>query len=387
MKFSPTELALLIAGGIAVVGGVVAALRLGGREARLALVFVLLLAVGGGVGGGWVLGKKVGLGRGYEIGLMRGEVRAARTGPPEVRDGGWTAGDLRATEAWKGLGELQEGEAEALTGLLNQAPAPCWQLARRGVSLATTLMERADECAPAAEQVRLALVAQRTFPDDPREALAVLRVEKRVRPDSAGRPSRGNPDAEVVLVEWGDFECPYCARSQPLIEQVLAEREDVRVVFKHFPLSFHPAAMPAALAVEAAAEQEQFWEMHDALFALGKELRDQLPGGPVGDSGPVPFEAQAAEVGLDIERYRADFRSEQVLARVEGDLAEGRRIGVSGTPSFYVDARKVEERLSPAMLGRLIDRAVAERAWRFFWDMPAVPVGVTADDDDSGERP
>ena len=369
------------------ISGVVAAWRLGEREFRAALVFVVLLAIGGGVGGGWVWGKQVGISRGYRIGLLRGEVRAARKGPPPVRNTGRTAGELGATGAWRGLGPLQEGEGAALAGLLNEAPAPCWKLARKGLSLATTLLDHGDECAPVVEQTRLALVALRTFPDDPDEALAVLRVERRVRPEVDGRPVKGNPDADVVLVEWGDFECPYCTRAQPVVEALLEQRADVKVVFKHFPLSFHPAAMPAALAAEAAGEQGRFWEMHDALFALGKDLRKQVPDGPMAASGPVPFEAQAAELGLDIERFRADYRSDALRARVDADLAEGRAIGVTGTPSFYVDARKVEERLHPATLSRLVDRAAAERAWRFHWDLPLPPPGAEGDDDDSGATP
>ena len=325
-------------------------------------------------------------GDGYRIGLSHGEVKAAREGPPQVRDVTFDLGALAATPAWRSLGALEPEEQAGLAFLANRAPTPCRRLARRGHSIAATLLDPDLSCAGSGEQLGLGLAALRSFPGDEQEALAVLRVERRARPDLEGRPLRGNPDADVVVVEYGDFQCPYCTRALALTDALLEERDDVAVAFKHLPLSFHPAARPAALAVEAAAEQDRFWEMHDALFALGKGIADHVPADkPVPDEGPVPFESLAAELGLDVPRFRSDFRSDAVSGRVDADTAEARALGVSGTPTFFVDARKVKERLNVTMLSRLVDKARAEREWRFSWDLQPPPPGVQGDDDDSSE--
>jgi protein-disulfide isomerase len=327
------------------------------------------------VGGGYYWGSQRGIATGYRIGILRGEVRAARSGPPLVRNKGWSAAELGGAPPWTALGEFAEGEEEALAALLNQAPTPCFKLSRRGISLATSLLEPESACASAPEQTRLALVALRTFPDDAEEALAVLRIERRARPDVRGRPLRGNPDATIVVVEWGDFECAYCTRVQPLTHKLLEEMPEVGLAFKHYPLSFHPAAMPAALAVEAAAEQGRFWEMHDALFDLGKGIRDAAEA----DEPAVPFEQTAQELGLDIDAFRIDSRSEAVRDRVRSDMAEARSLGVQGTPTFFVGARKVEERLSVDMFLRLIERERGEQDWTFDWALPPVPEGGVDD--------
>ncbi len=198
----------------------------------------------------------------------------------------------------------------------------------------------------------------------------MLRVETRVAPSTEGRARRGNPDADVVLVEWSDFQCPYCTRAQRPIHGLLEARDDVAFVYKHMPLSFHPAAYPAALAVEAAGKQGRFWEMHDALFDLGKGIGDHVDKEvPVPPAGPVPFESLAEELGLDVERYRADFRSDEVEAIVAADREEAAALGVNGTPTFFVGDRRVRERLSVPVLTALVDKAKGEREYRFAWDL------------------
>jgi protein-disulfide isomerase len=324
--------------------------------------------------GAFRYGETEGQRAGYQWGLKKGRVEAARQGPPQVRDVAIPLAVIKQTSAWQKLPEdLSSGEFSALVTLVNAAPSPCPTEARKGISLATSLLDPDSRCAGLADQLGLARAALRSVGPD--EALAVLRVERRLQPDVAGRPSRGSAEAKVVLTEWGDFECPYCVRSQGMIDEVLEAREDVRVVFKHLPLSFHKAAMPAALAAEAAAEQGLFWEMHDALFAMGKGLSDGIPGAIDSDSGPVAFEQQARTIGLDLERYRKDYRSERVYERVRGDAKEARRLGVNGTPSFFLDGRRVTERLSVKNIGLAVDKALAEQAGHFSWDLRA-PKGL-----------
>jgi protein-disulfide isomerase len=355
------------------------------KTAILLLLAVALLAAS--FFGGMRYGEKQGQRAGYQWGLKKGRVDAARLGPPEVRNVGVGLDILQQTPAWQSLPPswalganeggseeaATEGRASELVTLVNAAPSPCRAEARRGISLASALLGGDGDCAGLADQLWLAAAAIDSV--GPEEALAVLRVERRVQPDVTGRPALGPENAPVVLTEWADFECPYCVRSQATIHEILEARSDVRVVFKHLPLSFHKAAMPAALAAEAAAEQGLFWPMHDALFAMGKSLRSGIPSAIDSDAGPVAFEEQALAVGLDLERYRSDYRSERVYQRVRGDAAEARRLGVNGTPSFFLDGRRVQERLNGRTIDLLVEKALAERAGRFSWDLKA-PQGV-----------
>jgi protein-disulfide isomerase len=139
---------------------------------------------------------------------------------------------------------------------------------------------------------------------------------------SAGDHLRG-PAGAPLIIEYADFECPYCA--------VLAERISalpLRRVFRHFPVrASHPRAWAAACAAEAAAFQDRFWEMHDALFADQARLEDPHLWG------------RARDLGLDVERFDADRRSAAVLGRVERDFRSGVRAGVVTTPTVFVDGQ------------------------------------------------
>jgi NhaA family Na+:H+ antiporter len=130
----------------------------------------------------------------------------------------------------------------------------------------------------------------------------------------------------VELLEYGDFQCPYCRDAVPSIKRVLDRLDGrVRFVFRHFPVSSkHPRAEELAQAAEAAAAQGRFWEMHDALFAE----RDPDPG------------ALAARLGLDVERFERELRSGAHAARVAEDRARGEASGVTGTPAFFVAGQR-----------------------------------------------
>jgi hypothetical protein len=263
------------------------------------LLLAALVVLAAAFFGGHHTGKTKGQRSGYQWGLKKARMEAARKPPVHVRDAAIPLEVLQKTPAWAGVpGTPSADQLSGLVQLLNRAPSPCVKEARKGLSLATSMLSGEEGCAGLKDQTGLAWAALQSVGVD--EAVAVLRVERRLQPSVEGRPSRGPKDAPIVLSEWGDFECPYCVRAQKLVHEILESRDDVRVVFKHLPLSFHKAAMPAALAVEAAAEQGKFWEMHDALFALGKQLSSGIPSSIDPDSGPVAFEEQAAEVGLDL---------------------------------------------------------------------------------------
>jgi protein-disulfide isomerase len=148
----------------------------------------------------------------------------------------------------------------------------------------------------------------------------------------AGDHYRGNPEAEIVVVEFADFQCPFCRRhaqtTQPALDEEFVETGEVMWVFKHFPLdNIHPQATPAGIASECAAEQGNFWEMYELLFERMEEWS-------VPDSTPV-FTALAEELDLDIERFSSCFQNDEIRQRVQDDLAAGSPY-ISGTPSFIV---------------------------------------------------
>ena len=144
--------------------------------------------------------------------------------------------------------------------------------------------------------------------------------------------SRGVADAPVTLVEYGDYECPYCRRSAPMLERLRAAHAGrLRVVFRHFPLNnVHPRAAVMAQVAEAAAAQGRFWEMHDLLYSLQDDLADWAP------------DRLALKLGLEVYQFDADLSGGRFAARVEHDADGGRRSGVSGTPTFFVNARRVQ---------------------------------------------
>ncbi len=141
---------------------------------------------------------------------------------------------------------------------------------------------------------------------------------------------RGPADALVTFVEYGDFECPYCGRAEPVIRELLAEfDDDVRYVWRHLPLNdVHPHAQIAAEASEAAAAQGRFWEMHDTLLAHQGELL------------PAHLRAYATELGLDADRVLDELHRREHAGRISEDVASADESGVSGTPSFFINGRR-----------------------------------------------
>ena len=169
-------------------------------------------------------------------------------------------------------------------------------------------------------------------------AAAVLRGERTAglpvvlaRPVEAGRDHiRGHPDAPLTLVEYADFECPFCSRSTGVVRDLRARLgEDLRYVFRHLPLpDVHPRAEVAARAAEAAGAQGSFWQMHDLLF----EHQDQLD--------PEDLLGYAAHLGLDVEQFARDLGAEDVAIRIRDDVAGAEASGVRGTPTFFVNGRR-----------------------------------------------
>jgi protein-disulfide isomerase len=151
---------------------------------------------------------------------------------------------------------------------------------------------------------------------------------RRYAVNTAGAPVKGDRDAKLAIVEFSDFQCPFCSRVAPTLAQIEDEYGDkVRIVFKHLPLSIHPKAPAAHAAAEAAHRQGKFWEMHDKIFADQQGM------------SPEKYLEYAQQLGLDIERFRQDLASAEVKQRIDADTGEASKLGVSGTPAFFVNGR------------------------------------------------
>jgi predicted DsbA family dithiol-disulfide isomerase len=156
----------------------------------------------------------------------------------------------------------------------------------------------------------------------------VLLEPYRVPVEVGSAPVRGNPAAPVTVVEFSDFQCPYCVRARPTVSRVReAYGDKVRWVFRHFPLDFHAQAEKAGEAAACAGELGQFWEMHDLLWANTAKLQ-------VAD-----LKAHAGTLGLDVARFGQCLDSGRYAGLVEADLRAGQGYGVSGTPAFFVNGR------------------------------------------------
>jgi Na+/H+ antiporter NhaA len=258
----------------------------------------------------YVLGKPVGLAGSAWLAtrLSGGRLQppvgwAATVGGGAIAGIGFTVSLLIAALAFHG-----EQLAEAKLAVLSAAAL---------ASALTWLLLQATRLLPNQARVRAMLAGAETLND-----LAV--------PVDPGRDHlRGPAEAPVTLVEYGDFECPYCGRAEPVLRRLLSEFGDVRYVWRHLPLSdVHPDAQLAAEAAEAAAAQGAFWEMHDLLFEHQEDL------------GPKDLRYYAERLGLDMERFADDLREGSHVPHIDEDVDSADASGVTGTPTFFVNDRR-----------------------------------------------
>ncbi|MFZ5760024.1 MAG: DsbA family protein [Thermodesulfobacteriota bacterium] len=161
--------------------------------------------------------------------------------------------------------------------------------------------------------------------------------------DTTNAPFLGPADAPISIVVFSDFQCPYCARIGPDLEQIITNNPaTVKVVYKHFPLRGHNEATPAAIAAIAAHRQGKFWQYHDALFQNMQQLN------------PDKFQEIAVTLQLDMEQFRKDLIDPQAMAVIAKDQQDGAQAGVKGTPSLFINGRKIKDR-GIAALQKMID--------------------------------
>ena len=158
---------------------------------------------------------------------------------------------------------------------------------------------------------------------------------------------QGPGDAAVTLVQYGDYECPYCGEAYPIVKEVQARMAGrLRFVFRNFPISTsHPHAERAAEAAEAAAVQGKFWQMHDVLYENQRRLRDE------------DLRTYAERLQLDIERYDKEMAEQVHAARIHQDFMSGVRSGVNGTPTFYINGVRHDDSYEAETLLDALERA------------------------------
>jgi protein-disulfide isomerase len=280
---------------------------------------------------GYVVGKPVGivlvswLGTRLSHGRLRPPVGwAAVAACGTVAGIGFTVSLLIATLAFHG-----RALEEAKLGVLSAALA---------ASTLTWLVFRATELLPTPLRTRALLGSAETI------------VDLAVPVDPEHDHVRGPTSALVTLVEYGDFECPYCGQAEPVVRELLADFGDLEYVWRHLPLNdVHAHTQLAAEASEAAAAQGAFWEMHDLLFKHQDALR------------AVDLLRYAEELGLDTERFHEDLRKHTYAARVAEDVDSADLSGVSGTPTFFINGRRHQGAYDVATLSAAV-RAAKARA-------------------------
>ena len=192
-------------------------------------------------------------------------------------------------------------------------------------------------------------------------SVKVLLEAPRVEIAAVDGATMGPKTAPVTIVEFSDFQCPYCARAQPILKDLMQRYDGkVRLVFRDFPLDMHAQAQKAAEAARCAGDQGKFWEMHDRLFTDQRALQ-------VAD-----LKRSASELGLDTAKFNTCVDSGRYAAALKADMDAGARLGVNATPTFFVNGRMITGAGSPQAFTEVIDQELA-RAGK----MPTVTAGAS----------
>lgn len=181
------------------------------------------------------------------------------------------------------------------------------------------------------------------------QTLKIIRIEQVYEINTSGLPYKGPENAPVTIVVFSDYQCPYCAKTASVVEQVVENNpEKVKLVFKNYPLAMHKSAKIAAIAALAANDQGKFWEFHKKLFENAKDLSDEK------------ITEIAQQLGLDTEKFEKDLKNPAIEQLISADIQEGRKIGVRGTPSVFVNGRLAKSRTLDG-LQDMIDADLNER--------------------------
>ncbi len=226
-------------------------------------------------------------------------------------------------------GSLIVTEKRLFTKVVKDIMSPCGD----PVTLEVCVKEAraCKKCLPAAKTVAK-MVSKGEAETEIRAWLENRFDDKAVKQIDVGTsPSLGPADAAITIIEWADFECPHCGMAAPVLHKTVEEPEfkpKTRFVFKNYPLPSHEHADPAARAAVAAQNQGKFWEMHDQLFTHQEQLTNQ------------EIEGFAKKLGLDLEKFKTDWNSNDTKDKVAKDKEAGTKAGITGTPSIFINGRK-----------------------------------------------
>jgi protein-disulfide isomerase len=200
--------------------------------------------------------------------------------------------------------------------------------------------------AQAARDAYLAKLKAKTpvhiYLDPPREKVA-----------EADSPAKGPAGAPIEMIEFSDFQCPFCLRAHPTVQQILSTYGDrIRFVYRNYPLPGHPNARPAAEAAQCANEQGKFWPYHDRLFADAGRLTD------------ADLKQAASDLGLDRTKFDACVASSKYKDRIDADIKAGEALGITGTPAFFINGRLVSGAQPLAVFKRVIDEELEMKSSR-----------------------
>ena len=187
------------------------------------------------------------------------------------------------------------------------------------------------------------------------------------KPEIDGKmPIRGNPKARVTIVAYSDFECPYCSKAEATMEELMKKNGDsVRYVFKNYPLPSHQSAMAAALRYEAIAMQSKdlAWKYHDELFNNQSLISQEKE---------AYLDKAAAKIGANVSKMKKDIASEVVKKRVEADIEEGKKFGVTGTPAFLINGVFVNGARPIQYFDKIVQRWLVEMPNRDISSTPKI---------------
>mgnify|MGYP002639745165 CR=1 FL=1 len=276
-----------------------------------------------------------------------GSKKGSKSAPPPVKTSTLTAADLDVAA----LAQLPADKQAVALGVLNSVVGPCDPCVEAGLSLAACTKAKGAICENVSGLVgRAARLAG--------EGKSAEQITEQVsyqagwaRLDLSGSPRHGSADSPIVVVEYSEYQCPFCKRAQTTMHELEEKYGDqVSFVFKHFPLAKHTQAKPAAIASIAAERQGKFWEYKTALFEHQRDLKNE-----------GIYEQIATEVGLNLEQFRRDIADPTIEAQIKADVTQAKQVGVTGTPCFFVNGYKLKGAKPLEAFVDVIDRELADR--------------------------
>jgi protein-disulfide isomerase len=183
------------------------------------------------------------------------------------------------------------------------------------------------------------------------QSVKILLQPKRVTVDSSGHPALGPANAPITIVEFSDFQCPFCRATEPTLKELRSPYGDkIRLFYMDYPLPMHAHALDAARAARCAGEQGKFWPFHDALFADQQKL------------APADLKATAQSLGLDTGKFNGCLDQSKYTEQVNQDEARGKQVGINGTPGFFVNGRLISGAQKVDVFEEMIDDELANGA-------------------------